>query len=88
MAGRYGAEVYIMGTVVPFHHSAYTLGEDHISIHQGKKHSNEIRGRTDCCDVVPNSKRTPLINVYLIYVLCSLLLHAQVLISKCLVRIF
>ncbi len=38
MAGRYGAEVYIRGTVVPFYHSAATLGEDHISVHQGKKH--------------------------------------------------
>jgi hypothetical protein len=38
MAGRYGAEVYIRGTVVPLHHSAATLGEDHISIHRGKKH--------------------------------------------------
>ncbi len=38
MAGLYGAEVYIRGTVVPFHHSATTLGEDHISIHQEKKH--------------------------------------------------
>ncbi len=38
MAGRYGAEVYIRGTVEPFHHSAATLGEDHISIHRGKKH--------------------------------------------------
>jgi hypothetical protein len=38
MAGRYGAGVYIRGTVVPFYHSATTLGEDHTSIHQGKKH--------------------------------------------------
>jgi hypothetical protein len=36
--GPVGAEVYIRGTVVPFHHSATTLGEDHISIHQEKKH--------------------------------------------------
>jgi hypothetical protein len=38
MAGRYEAEVYIRGTVVPVHHSATTLGEDHISIHIEKKH--------------------------------------------------
>jgi hypothetical protein len=38
MAGWYGAEVYIRGTVVPFYHSATTLGEDHISIHIEKKH--------------------------------------------------
>ncbi len=38
MAGRYRAEVYIRGTVVPFHHPATSLGEDHISIHQEKKH--------------------------------------------------
>jgi hypothetical protein len=38
MAGRYGAEVYIRGTVVPFNHSAATLGEDHISVHIEKKH--------------------------------------------------
>ncbi len=38
MAGRYGAGVYIRGTVVPFYHSATTLGEDHISIHIEKKH--------------------------------------------------
>ncbi len=38
MAGQYGAEVDIRGSIVPFHHSAYTLGEDHISIHRGKKH--------------------------------------------------
>ena len=50
MAGRYRAEVYIRGTVVPFYHSAATLGEDHISIHQGRNTTNEIRGRTDCCD--------------------------------------
>jgi hypothetical protein len=50
MAGRYGAEVYIRGTVVPLHHSATTLGEDHISIHRGRNTTNEIRGRTDCCD--------------------------------------
>ncbi len=38
MVGRYGAEVYIRGTVVPLHYSAATIGEDHISIHRGKKH--------------------------------------------------
>jgi hypothetical protein len=38
MAGQYGAEVYIRGTVVPLDHSATTLGEDHISIHIVKKH--------------------------------------------------
>ncbi len=38
MAGRYGAEVYIRGTVVPVHHSAYTLGGDHTSRHIEKKH--------------------------------------------------
>ncbi len=38
MAGRYGAEVYIRGTVVPLHHSAYTLGGDHTSRHIEKKH--------------------------------------------------
>jgi hypothetical protein len=38
MAGRYGAGAYIRGTVVPFYHSATTLGEDHISIHIEKKH--------------------------------------------------
>jgi hypothetical protein len=32
MTGRYGAEVYIRGTVVLLDHSAATLGEDHISI--------------------------------------------------------
>jgi hypothetical protein len=38
MAGRHGAGVYIRGTVVPFYHSATTLGEDHISIHIETKH--------------------------------------------------
>ncbi len=38
MAGRYVAEVYIRGTVVPLDHSAATLGGGHTSIHQGKKH--------------------------------------------------
>ncbi len=38
MAALYGAEVYMRGTVVPFYHSATTLGDDHISIHIEKKH--------------------------------------------------
>jgi hypothetical protein len=38
MAGWYGAEVDIRRTIVPFPHSASTLGEDHISIHIEKKH--------------------------------------------------
>ncbi len=38
MAGRYGAEVYIRGTVVLLHHSATTLGGDHTSRHIEKKH--------------------------------------------------
>jgi len=38
MAGRYGAEVYVRGTVVPLDHSAATIGGGHTSIHQGKKH--------------------------------------------------
>ena len=38
MAGWYGAEVYIRGTIVPLHHSAYTLGGDHTSRHIEKKH--------------------------------------------------
>ena len=38
MAGRHGAEVYIRGTIVPLHHSAYTLGGDHTSRHIEKKH--------------------------------------------------
>jgi hypothetical protein len=38
MAGWYGAEVYIRGTIVPLDHSATTLGEDHISIRIEKKH--------------------------------------------------
>ncbi len=49
MAGRYGAGVYISGTVVPFYHSATTSGGDHISIHiEEETPSNEIRGRTNC----------------------------------------
>ncbi len=38
MAGRYWAEVYIRGTVVPLHQSATTLGGDHASRHIEKKH--------------------------------------------------
>jgi hypothetical protein len=38
MVGRYGAEVYIRGTVVPLHHSATTLGGVHTSRHIEKKH--------------------------------------------------
>jgi hypothetical protein len=37
MAGRYGAEVYIRGTIVPLDHSAHTLGGDHTSRHIEKK---------------------------------------------------
>jgi hypothetical protein len=48
MAGRYGTKVYIRKTIVPSPHSASTLGGDHTSRHIEKKHSNEIRGRTDC----------------------------------------
>jgi hypothetical protein len=38
MAGRYGAGVYIRGTVVPFYHSATTPGEDPFSILIERKH--------------------------------------------------
>ncbi len=48
MAGRYGTGVYIRKTSVPPPHSASTLGGDHTSKHIEKKHSNKIRGRTDC----------------------------------------
>jgi hypothetical protein len=47
MAGRYGTGVYIRKTSVPSPHSASTLGGDHTFRHIEKKHSNEIRGRTD-----------------------------------------
>jgi hypothetical protein len=74
MAGRYGAGVYIRGTVVPFYHSATTLAGDHISIHIERKH-HPMRSEEEQTDVMicrPNSKETPFIDVYLIYVLCSL----------------
>jgi hypothetical protein len=49
MAGRYGTGVYIIKkTIVPSPHSASTPGGDHTSRHIEKKHSNEIRGKTDC----------------------------------------
>jgi hypothetical protein len=56
MAGRYGAGVYIRGIVVPFYHSATTLGEDHISISRGKPINP-----ADCL-VVYNSNETGSLN--------------------------
>jgi hypothetical protein len=38
MAGRYRAEDYIRGTIVPLDQSATSLGGDHIFIHIEKKH--------------------------------------------------
>jgi hypothetical protein len=38
MAGRYGAEVDMRGTIISFPHSASALVKDHISIHIEKKH--------------------------------------------------
>ncbi len=72
--GRYGAEVYIRGTIVPLDHSATTLGEDHISIHIEKKHHPTRSEEEQTVETIcrPNSMKPPLINVYLIYVLCSL----------------
>jgi hypothetical protein len=49
MAGRYGARVYIRRTIVPLlTQQQHYIGGDHTSRHIEKKHSNEIRGRTDC----------------------------------------
>jgi hypothetical protein len=48
MAGRYGAGVYIRNLSAPSPHSASTLRGEHTFRHMEKKHSNEIRGRTDC----------------------------------------
>jgi hypothetical protein len=74
MAGRYETGVYIRGTIVPFYQLATTLEGDHISIHIEKKHhptrSEEEQTVERICR--PNSKKPPLFNVYLIYVLCSL----------------
>jgi hypothetical protein len=74
MAGRYGAGDYIRGTVVSFYQSATTPGGDHISIPIEKKHhpmrSEEEQTVKMICR--PNSKGTPFIDVYLIWVLCSL----------------
>jgi hypothetical protein len=53
MAGRYGTEVYIRNLSVPSPHSATTVGGDHTFRHIEKKYTcttNEIRGRTDCCE--------------------------------------
>jgi hypothetical protein len=74
MAGWYGAEVYIRGTIVPLDHSATTLGEDHISIHIEKKHHPTSSEEEQTVEMIcrPNSKKPPLNNVYLIYALCSL----------------
>jgi hypothetical protein len=62
MAGRYGAGVDIRRTIIPFPHSASTLGEDHISIHIEKKHYQRDKKKEQ--NVVktcrPNSKRTQL----------------------------
>ena len=84
MAGRYGAGVYIRGTVVPFYFSATTSGGDHISIHIEKKHHPTRSEKEQTVEMIcrPNSKGTPFIDVYLICVLCSLLLYAQVLIFQ------
>jgi hypothetical protein len=59
MVGRYRAEVYIRGTIVPLDHSATTLGGDHISIHIEKKchptRSEEEQTVAMICR--PNSKK-------------------------------
>jgi hypothetical protein len=70
MAGRYGAGVYIRGTVVPFYHSATTPGGGHISIHIEKKHHPTRSEEEQTVEMIcrPNSKGTPFIDVYLICV--------------------
>ena len=51
MAGRYGTGVYIRNFSVPSTHSATTLGGDHTFRHIEKRNTtNEIRGRSDCCE--------------------------------------
>jgi hypothetical protein len=73
MAGRYGAEVCLRGTVVPFHHSAYTLGGDHTSTH--REETPPTRSEEEQTVVMSsrlNSKMTPFTDVCLICVLCSL----------------
>jgi len=58
MAGRYGARVYIKGTVVPYYHSATTPGGDHISIHIEKKHHPTRSEEEQTVEMIcrPNSK--------------------------------
>ena len=51
MAGRYGTRVYIRNLNVPSTHSATKLGGDHTFRHIERRNTtNEIRGRTDCCE--------------------------------------
>jgi hypothetical protein len=69
--GPYGAEIYIRGTSRPL--SLYTRRRPHLQTHREETpptRSEEEQTVVMICR--PNSKRTPLINVYLIYVLCSL----------------
>jgi hypothetical protein len=84
MAGRYGAEVYIRGTVVPFHHSAYTIGGGpHLQTYREETPPTRLEEeQTVVMSCRLNSKMTPFTDVCLICVLylCSLLLYAQILI--------
>jgi hypothetical protein len=51
MAGRYGTRVYIRNLSVPSTHSATKLGGNHTFRHIERRNTtNEIRGRTDCCE--------------------------------------
>ncbi len=70
----YGARVYIRNPCVPSYHSAATSGGDHISSHIEKKHHPTRSEGEHCWDDLKAKtvRRTPLFNVYLIYVLCSL----------------
>ncbi len=84
MAGRYGAWVYIRDPSVPSYSLSHnTMRCPHLRQIE-KKHSNETRERTDCWEDLQAKivRRTPfLISIWFIFfVLCSLLLYAQVLI--------
>ncbi len=51
MAGRYGTKVYIRNLSVSSTQSATKLGGDHTFRHIERRNTtNEIRGRTDCCE--------------------------------------
>jgi hypothetical protein len=69
MAGRYGAEVYIRGTVVPLQHRR----RPHLNTQRkGTLPKRLEKEQTVVMTCRPNSKQTPLTDVYLIFVLCSL----------------